>query len=88
MRIDKYLKNSRIIKRRAVAKEACDQGRIMVNEKKAKPGTDVSVNDIISIVFGRKKLVIKVERTLDHATKDDALTMYEVIEEVAIETAE
>ena len=58
MRIDKYLKISRIIKRRTVAKEACDQERVMINDKPAKAGSDVEVGDIIKIQFGNKSITI------------------------------
>ena len=60
MRIDKYLKNSRLIKRRTIAKEACDQGRILINDKPAKPGSIVSVNDIISMDFSSRIIKVKV----------------------------
>jgi ribosomal 50S subunit-recycling heat shock protein len=79
MRIDKYLKNSRIIKRRTVAKEACDQGRVLVNERKAKPGTEVVPGDRIELRLGSKVLAVEVMLCLDHATKQTAETMYEVI---------
>lgn len=80
MRVDKYLKNSRLIKRRTVAKEACDQGRILINDKSAKPGSLVSVNDIISMDFSSRIIKIKVLDLKEHVTKDDAKDMYEVIE--------
>ena len=70
MRIDKYLKNSRIIKRRSVAKEACEQERITVNGKIAKPGTEVEVGDTITV---------KVLDTKDSQRKEDADKMYEVL---------
>jgi len=79
MRIDKYLKNARIIKRRTVAKEACDQGRVLVNERKAKPGTEVVPGDRIELRLGSKVLAVEVMLCLDHATKQTAETMYEVI---------
>ncbi|BES65973.1 RNA-binding S4 domain-containing protein [Gottschalkiaceae bacterium SANA] len=79
MRIDKYLKNARIIKRRTVAKEACDQGRVLVNERKAKPGTEVVPGDRIELRLGSKVLTVEVMLCLDHATKQTAETMYEVI---------
>lgn len=79
MRIDKYLKNARIIKRRTVAKEACDQGRVLVNKKTAKPGTEVEVGDEIEIIFGVKPMKIRVEKLLDHVVKDDYKDMYTLI---------
>lgn len=80
MRIDKYLKNSRLIKRRTIAKEACDQGRILINNKPAKAGSIVSVNDIISMDFSSRIIKVKVLDIKEHVTKDDAKDMYEVIE--------
>jgi len=80
MRIDKYLKNSRLIKRRTIAKEACDQGRILINNKPAKAGSIVSVNDIISMDFSSRIIKVKVLDIKEHITKDDAKDMYEVIE--------
>ena len=56
MRLDKYLKNSRIIKRRTVAKDACEMGRVTVNGKIAKPGLDLKIGDVIKITFGSKEL--------------------------------
>ncbi|HKM01498.1 MAG: RNA-binding S4 domain-containing protein [Tissierellia bacterium] len=79
MRIDKYLKNARIIKRRTVAKEACEQGRVLVNGKTAKPGTEVAVGDEIEIIFGIKPMKIKVEKLLEHVVKDDYKEMYSLI---------
>ena len=80
MRVDKFLKNSRVIKRRTVAKEACEQGRITVNGKIAKPGTEVKIGDEIYIQFGNGSLSIKVAELKDSCRKEDAATMYQVIE--------
>lgn len=80
MRLDKYLKNSRIIKRRTVAKEACEQGRVEVNGKIAKPGLELKEGDNIKITFGNNILSVKVTSLLDNVRKDDAQNMYEVIE--------
>ncbi len=77
MRLDKYLKVSRIIKRRTVAKEACDQGRVLVNDKTAKAGTIVQVGDIITIIFGTKEIKIKVTEINETVRKDQASEMYE-----------
>ncbi len=79
MRIDKFLKNSRIIKRRTVAKEACELGKVSINGKCVKAGSEVAVGDEIEIVFGAKTMKIKVEKILEHAPKDDAETMYSII---------
>lgn len=79
MRIDKFLKNARVIKRRAVAKEACDQGRVLVNGKAAKPGTELSIGDEIEIIFGSRPMKIKVEQLLEHVMKDDSKAMYSIV---------
>lgn len=76
MRLDKYLKVSRIIKRRTVANEACDAGRVIVNGKVARASYNVKVNDIIVINFGTRDLKIKVTKLNEHATKDNAAEMY------------
>ncbi len=79
MRIDKYLKNSRIIKRRTIAKEACDQGRIKINNRLAKAGDDVKVGDIVEIEFGNSNLKIQVLETLEVVKKEDGEKMYKEI---------
>lgn len=79
MRLDKFLKISRIIKRRTVAKEACEQGRVEVNEKVAKPGLEVKEGDIIRITFGSNILIVKVKLLTENVRKEDAQEMYEVI---------
>ena len=79
MRLDKYLKVSRLIKRRTVAQEACDGGRVTVNAKVAKPSQDVKENDIIEISFGEKKVRVKVVEVKEHVLKAGAADMYEVI---------
>ncbi len=80
MRIDKYLKNSRIIKRRTVAKEACEQGRIQINGRIAKPGSEVVPGDTVTIGFasGEKKILVKA--VPDHVTKEMAETMYDILD--------
>ena len=80
MRIDKFLKNSRLIKRRTIAKEACVQDRITVNEKPAKPGTEVKIGDVIQIKFGNSVINAKVVSLSESSKKEDAATMYEIIE--------
>ena len=79
MRLDKYLKNSRIIKRRTVAKDACEQGRVEVNGKIAKPGLELKLDDEITITFGSNILKVRVVSMPDNVRKDDAQSMYEVI---------
>ena len=81
MRIDKYLKVSRIIKRRTVANEACVGGRVTVNEKTAKPGTDVKPGDIITIRFGEHLGRYEILAVSETVRKDQASEMYRVIEE-------
>lgn len=88
MRLDKYLKVSRIIKRRTVAKEVADKGRIKVNGILAKSSTDLKMNDQIEIQFGNKLLTVKVLEMKDSTKKEGALKMYEIISEKRIETDE
>ncbi|MBQ2613849.1 MAG: RNA-binding S4 domain-containing protein [Clostridia bacterium] len=80
MRLDKYLKVSRLIKRRTVANEACDSGRVSVNGKIARASYDVKVGDILTIQFGAKPISVRVLEVKDTAYKDDAKTMYEAVE--------
>ena len=79
MRIDKFLKVSRLIKRRTVANEACDAGRISVNGKVVKASYDVKVGDVIESTFGTKTVKAKVISVADSTKKDDAKEMYELI---------
>ena len=79
MRIDKYLKVSRIIKRRTVANEACSGGRVMVNGKVAKPGAEVHTGDIISIRFGEHTGQYEVLSIAETVRKDQAADMYRVV---------
>ncbi len=81
MRLDKYLKVSRIIKRRTVAKEVADNGRILINDRVAKSSTKLTIGDIISIYFGNKLVVIKVLELQESRKKEDAKNMFEIIEE-------
>ena len=76
MRLDKFLKVSRLIKRRTVANEACDAGRVMVNEKAAKASTNVKVGDIIEIMFGTKQVRVEVLNILDTSKKEEAKELY------------
>ncbi|HHX53803.1 MAG TPA: RNA-binding S4 domain-containing protein [Clostridiales bacterium] len=79
MRLDKYLKVSRIIKRRTVANDACDNDHVTVNGRPAKASYDVKEGDIIEIRFGGRSLKVKVVDVKEHALKADASSMYEVI---------
>ena len=80
MRLDKYLKVSRIIKRRTVAKEACESGRVTINGKVAKPSTDVKEDDIIEISFANKVLKAKIINIAQHVKKEVAKDTYIIIE--------
>ena len=80
MRIDKYLKVSRLIKRRSVANEACDQGRITVNGKIVKASYDVKENDILEIKMGERIIKVRVIGIAEHVLNNDASSLYEVIE--------
>ncbi|HGC8288158.1 TPA: RNA-binding S4 domain-containing protein [Streptococcus agalactiae] len=88
MRLDKYLKVSCIIKRRPVAKEVADKGRVKVNGVLAKSSTDLKLNDQVEIRFGNKLLTVKVLEMKDSTKKEDAIKMYEIINETRIETDE
>jgi len=79
MRIDKYLKVSRLIKRRTVAQSACDGGRIFLNGKEAKSGSRVKPGDIIVIDFGNKPVTVKVLSVSETVRKEEASFLYEVI---------
>lgn len=85
MRLDKFLKISRIIKRRTVAKEVADKGRIQVNGKLAKSSTAVKVGDQLRIQFGNKVLEVAVEELHESTKKDDAAKMYRIINETRVE---
>ena len=79
MRIDKYLKVTRLIKRRTVAKEACEAGRILVNGKEEKPGYNVSIGDEIEINLGARPLKVRVVEIAEHVKKEAAPDFYEII---------
>lgn len=81
MRLDKFLKVSRIIKRRTVAKEIADKGRIQVNGQLAKSSTNVKIGDNLKILFGNKTLEVKVLDLKDTTKKDEAKDLYEIISE-------
>ena len=80
MRLDKYLKVSRIIKRRTIANEACDAGRVNVNGRVARASLDIKVNDVIEISFGAKNVKVQVLNVAETVKKDDAALMYKIIE--------
>ncbi|MFZ5986558.1 MAG: RNA-binding S4 domain-containing protein [Bacillota bacterium] len=78
MRIDKYLKVSRLIKRRTLANEACEQGRVKINDKVAKPGSEVKVGDIIEIQFGNNTTRVEVVSVSEHVSKAESKEMYTI----------
>ena len=79
MRIDKFLKLSRIIKRRIVASDACDSGRIFINVKQAKPSKDVKVGDVVTVSFGDREITFRILSIDERQTKQSATEMYEII---------
>ena len=81
MRLDKYLKVSRIIKRRTVANDACDTEHVCVNGRRAKASYDVKEGDVLEITFGQRPLKVRVLTVKDSVAKADAASMYEIIEE-------
>ena len=86
MRIDKYLKVSRILKRRTISKELAENERVEINGRVVKPGHDVNPGDIVAITFGNRKLEIRVLSTTEVKKKADAAAMYELISETRTET--
>lgn len=85
MRLDKYLKVSRLIKRRTLAKEASESERILVNDKIAKPSKELKIGDTITIEFGKKQITVKVLSLIPSVKKEDAYNMYELISETTKE---
>lgn len=82
MRIDKYLKVARILKRREVGKQLALNERLFINGKAAKPSSEVNAGDEIRIVFGHRQILLKVLEVRDSASKEQAFSMYEVLEEI------
>lgn len=80
MRLDKYLKVSRLIKRRTVANEACDAGRILVNGKPARASYEVKQGDVLELSLGARRIAAKVLEVNEYATKDNAAGMYQILE--------
>ncbi|MCL2169490.1 MAG: RNA-binding S4 domain-containing protein [Defluviitaleaceae bacterium] len=79
MRLDKYLKVSRLIKRRTLANEACDAGRVLVNDKPARASLAVKVGDVIEIKFGQGSQRVRVLEVKEHVKKEDTAAMYEAL---------
>lgn len=84
MRLDKFLKTSRLMKRRTLAKQLADQGRVQINGQVAKAGTNVAVNDEIAIQFGQTKVTVIVQSIRDVVRKDEAETLYRIVSEERI----
>lgn len=85
MRLDKFLKVSRIIKRRTLSKEIAESERVLVNDKVAKPSTRLKVGDLITVEFGTRRLVVKVLELREHVLKNDSNMLYEIVKEEKIE---
>ncbi len=85
MRIDKFLKVSRLIKRREVAKELCDDGDVTINGRVAKPGTEVANDDNVVLVLGRHTITLRILDIRPFANKEDASKMYEIISDIVEE---
>ena len=85
MRLDKFLKVSRIIKRRTLSKEIAEGERVLVNDKVAKPSTRLKVGDLITVEFGTRRLVVKVLELREHVLKNDSNMLYEIVKEEKIE---
>lgn len=85
MRLDKFLKVSRIIKRRSVAKEIADQGRILINNRPAKSSSQVVAGDTLTIKFGNKTETVKVNQIVETTKKSEAENMYNIIDETYAE---
>jgi ribosomal 50S subunit-recycling heat shock protein len=81
MRLDKFLKVSRLVKRRTLAKELCDQGRIKLNGRMAKPGAQVSAGDQLLILYGQKEVVVQINHLDESPRKEEAKELYTVISE-------
>ena len=85
MRLDKYLKVSRIIKRRTVAKNLLDRGLFLINGKVAKPSSEVEVGDVVELSLGRHKITIKVKELAPYVKKEESINLYVVLSDEIIE---
>ncbi|GIN74299.1 hypothetical protein J14TS2_47740 [Bacillus sp. J14TS2] len=88
MRLDKFLKVSRLIKRRTLAKEVADKGRILINGQQAKAGSNVKVGDELEIRFGQKLVFVQVTELQESTKKEDAASMYKIVKEEKITTTD
>lgn len=84
MRLDKFLKVSRLIKRRTVAKDVSEQGRVLINGRESKPSSAVKIGDEITVQFGQKLVTVKVEKLVETTRKDEAAGMYSLLREEPI----
>lgn len=84
MRLDKFLKVSRLIKRRTVAKDVSEQGRVLINGRESKPSSTVKVGDEITVQFGQKLVTVRVERLAETTRKEEAATLYTLVKEEPI----
>ena len=85
MRLDKFLKVSRIIKRRSVAKEVCDAGRISINGRQAKAGSELKVGDILVIGYGRRRMEVEVLKLAETVRAEEADQLYNVIKDAVVD---
>ncbi len=81
MRIDKFLKVSRVLKRRTLAEEACENGKVLVNGREAKPGKQIKEGDVVEIAFASGTVRFRVKKVLETVKKDEADSMYELLED-------
>lgn len=88
MRLDKYLKVSRIFKRRSVSKNVISFGNVTINNRKAKPSSEIKENDLITLILGNKIVTIKVLSVKESIKKEEALSLYEIVDEKVINTSE
>lgn len=79
MRIDKFLKVSRILKRRTLAQEACDKGKVSVNDREVKPGHQIKVGDVVEITYTTGSLKFRIKEIKETVKKDDAQSLYEIL---------
>jgi ribosomal 50S subunit-recycling heat shock protein len=82
LRLDKFLKVSRLIKRRTLAKQICDAGRISVNERTAKASTDVKIGDVLTVGYGQKITNVRIAKIVENPRKEEAISLYEVLSEI------
>lgn len=84
MRLDKFLKVSRLVKRRTLAKEVCEQGRVSLNGRRAKAGTTVAVGDEVSIHYGQKRVTVRIEHLKETSRRQEAAELYTLLKEERI----